>query len=79
MELSMGALELLEHRREKHEVDEIRIELSAASFLELLGRLGRKLATLVAAVVRDGVEDVGDGDDARDEWDLLANQVLRVA
>jgi hypothetical protein len=54
-------------RRQRQQIDEIRIELCAAAFHEHVERMTDAGATVIPAAVRDGIERVGDRDDARGE------------
>jgi hypothetical protein len=56
----------------EEEIHECRIELRAAAGAYPLGRVRGAAAPLVGAALRDGVEGIGDADDAHLERDLGA-------
>jgi hypothetical protein len=65
--------------RQREEIDELGIELRTAPLPHDVERATDAAAAMIAAAVRDGVEGVGDGDDARREGDALAAQSTWIA
>ena len=61
----MRVSKLLEYRRQQQEIDEVRIELRAASAKNDVQRLDGGTPIAIAAVMRHCVERVGDRDDPR--------------
>jgi hypothetical protein len=59
-----------EDRWQQHQVDELRIELRASSRCDHVGRCFRATTLAVSASMRDGIEGVGQRDDARGKRDL---------
>src|SRR5439155_13695443 len=62
---TMRVSKLLEYRRQQQEIDEVRIELRAASAKNDVQRLDGGTPIAIAAVMRHCVERVGDRDDPR--------------
>ena len=75
----MLLLNLLEDRWEQHEIHELWIELRSPSRRNDIGPGHCATSFSISAAVSDGVEGVGEGDDARREWDLAAAEPTGVA
>src|SRR5688500_406313 len=75
----VGDGEVLNDRRQHHQVDKIRVELGAALAGYLLRGGERAAGTAVMPAVGDDVEGVDDRGDARIEGDLSAGELLRVS
>jgi len=76
--LALGAHHLSEHRRKEKEIDEVGIELRAASFQQHLTREIARLRVAIAPAVSEGVEGIDDGHDACGEGDSPALEPARV-
>jgi len=74
-----GLLDARVDRGKEKEVHEVRVELGAASVDERLSRHGCRLPVVVRSAVRDGVERVGDRDDASGDRNAPSLEPARVA
>ena len=68
-----------EHRLAEEHVDEIRIELGAASLFDRAYRFAEAASMAVAAAVGDRVEGIGDRDDARHQRNSLPLESSRIS
>jgi hypothetical protein len=66
------ALDAVEHWRQEHQVDERRVELRATAGGDYRRRLAYPAPIAITSTVGDGVKGVGEGNDARGEWNLRA-------
>ena len=73
------ACESSDNRRKKHEVDERWIELCSASFANHADGVVNASSLSVAPAVRDRIECVGDGNDARFQRNALATEAARIS
>src|SRR5207245_7435756 len=58
--------------------DDLGIELASGPDLDFFFRDGKRSAGTIRAIGTDRVERVGDGKDARTQWNLLAFQAARI-
>ena len=75
----MGSDDTFPDWRQQEEIDELRIELRAAAFEDDTACLLDRAAIAVLSPMRDGVEGIGNGDDARWQRDVSALELIRVA
>ena len=77
--LTVGVHDSLPDWWKEHEIDELGIELATPLSGDRVGGVLGAACVAVATTVRDRVEGVGDGDDARREGDAAAPQAARVS
>jgi len=73
------ALDFCPYRRAQEDVDQIRVELGAASLLDGAHRFAEAAGVAVATSVSDRVEAVGDRDDPRRQRNSLPLQSSRIS
>jgi len=75
----VGGEHTLPHRWQEKDVDQVRIEQSAATFEENLARIFDGATVAVLPAVSNGVEGIGDGDDARREGNAATLEATRIS
>ena len=72
MERALLRDDLFEDRRQEHQIDEVRIELSSASRSDDVGRLRDTATAAIAPIVSDRVEGIGEHNDSRRKRNAIA-------
>jgi len=75
----VGRQDACPHGGEEEDVDELRVELRAASVEQDLSRFLDRAAVAVLPTMGDGVEGISDGDDTGGERYALALELTRIA
>ena len=78
MEIALLLNNALEHRREEHQVDQLRIELRTAAGSDDVRGSARVPGVPVTTTVRDGVKGIGECDDAGGERNAPTLQPPRI-
>src|SRR4051812_18597363 len=75
----MRGSEVLEDRWLQQQIDEVRIELGAATARDLQGSGARAAGALIVPAIGDHIESVGDRCDARQKWNSSARESSWIA